>query len=100
MIESIIHGFEWDNGNLDKCQKHGVSIEEIEEAFTNNPLIAPDHKHSSIETRFLAVGKTKEGRYIFVAFTFRVTNKKKFIRPISARYMHAKEIKAYEKEHS
>lgn len=100
MMKSIIHGFDWDKGNLDKCRKHGVSIEEIEEALINNPLVAPDHKHSSTETRFLAIGKTNEGRHVFVAFTFRTKSKKKLIRPVSARYMHAKEIKAYEKEHS
>ena len=100
MIKSIIYGFDWDKGNLGKCQKHGVSIEEIEEVLTNNPLIAPDHKHSSAETRLLAIGRTKEGRHIFVAFTFRIKRKKKLIRPVSARYMHTKEIKAYEKERS
>jgi uncharacterized DUF497 family protein len=26
-------GVEWDEGNRDKCQKHGVSIEEIEALF-------------------------------------------------------------------
>lgn len=60
MIKSVINGFDWDKGNLDKCRKHGVSIEEIEEVLANNPLVAPDHKHSSAETRFLAIGKTKE----------------------------------------
>ena len=26
-------GFDWDDGNRDKCQKHGVSIGEIERLF-------------------------------------------------------------------
>ena len=25
-----IDGFDWDDGNIDKCQKHGMSIFEIE----------------------------------------------------------------------
>jgi uncharacterized protein len=34
---------------------------------------------------------------MFVAFTFRERDGATFIRPISARYMHKKEIEAYEK---
>lgn len=32
MIEDI-SGYDWDDGNYQKCQKHGVSIEEIETLF-------------------------------------------------------------------
>jgi hypothetical protein len=28
-----IRGFDWDDGNRDKCQKHGMSIGEIEAVF-------------------------------------------------------------------
>lgn len=34
----IIDGFDWDAGNRDKCQKHGVSIPEIERLFTDDLL--------------------------------------------------------------
>ena len=30
---SALSGVDWDAGNLTKCQKHGVSIEEIEEVW-------------------------------------------------------------------
>jgi uncharacterized DUF497 family protein len=33
-----ISGFDWDSGNRDKCQKHGVSIAEIEALFKENRL--------------------------------------------------------------
>jgi uncharacterized protein len=33
---------------------------------------------------------------MFVAFTIRMRGTERLIRPISARYMHAKEIRAYE----
>lgn len=33
-----IAGFNWDNGNSEKCQKHGVSIEEIEALFFNQKV--------------------------------------------------------------
>jgi len=91
-----IDGFDWDAGNSEKCQKHGVSLLELESAFYNAMSIFPDIAHSQTEERFIAIGKTNEGRYIFVAFTLRYHEKKTFIRPISSRYMHTKEIEHYE----
>jgi uncharacterized protein len=90
-------GFEWDRGNRSKCQKHGVSTDEIERLFDEAPLVGPDPKHSSVEQRFRAVGRTIHGRYMFVVFTFRRLSDQLLIRPISARYMHRKEVEAYEK---
>ena len=52
------------------------------------------------EERFVAVGRTAEGRPLFVTFTLRSRLGKQLIRPISARYMHRKEIEKYEKEGS
>ena len=46
----------------------------------------------------IAVGRTTTGRPVFVAFTLRTKNRRRLIRPVTARYMHAKEIAAYEKE--
>jgi uncharacterized DUF497 family protein len=63
----------------------------------NAPRIAPDPKHSDDEGRMIAVGRTNAGRPVFVAFTIRTKNRR-LIRPVTARYMHAKEIAAYEKE--
>ena len=42
-------GFDWDEGNYHKCQKHGVSIAEIESAFGGTPLVGPDLRHSTVE---------------------------------------------------
>jgi uncharacterized protein len=97
MMNSLVQGFDWDDGNRAKCQKHGVSIAEIEALFMNAPRIAPDPKHSDDEDRMIAVGRTNAGRPVFVAFTIRTKNRR-LIRPVTARYMHAKEIAAYEKE--
>jgi hypothetical protein len=30
-------GFDWDDGNLEKCSKHGVSLDEIEDLFSDQP---------------------------------------------------------------
>lgn len=93
-----VSGFDWDRGNRAKCQKHGVSILEIEDLFTHSPRIAPDPRHSADEDRLIAVGRTSTGRPVFVAFTIRTKNKRPLIRPVMARYMHAEEIAAYDEE--
>jgi uncharacterized protein len=90
-------GFDWDDGNLDKCQKHGVSIEEIESVFAGEPLIGPDPEHSVSEPRMRAFGRGSSGRPIFMVFTLRLMGGEMLIRPISARYMHAKEVQRYER---
>ena len=79
--------FEWDAGNQAKCQKHGVSIAEVEQVIQTG-IIAPDIVHSSAEDRFMARGRAHSGRSVFAVFTVR--NGK--ARPISARYRHRKEI--------
>ena len=95
-----VAGFEWDAGNRGKCCKHGVSIARIEASFTGDVRVAPDIAHSEEEDRLIAVGRTAEGRPMFVAFTFRETDGQLLVRPVSARYMHKKEIARYEKESS
>jgi len=94
-----IDSFDWDEGNIAKCQKHGVSIMEIEQLFMEPPapLMMHDVAHSQDEQRFLAVGQTQAGRYVFIAFTIREREKKRLLRPISARYMHDKEVANYER---
>ena len=66
----LVAGFEWDHANRDKCQKHGVSVD--------------------------AIGITDEGRYVLIVFALRIRDGETFIRPISARYMHRKEVRYYE----
>jgi uncharacterized DUF497 family protein len=89
-------GFDWDAGNRRKCRKHGVSLAEIEEVFRGAPAVFPDPAHSQRERRMRAIGPTQRGHYVFVAFTLRTDALGHTrIRPISARYMHAKEIRHY-----
>ena len=90
-----ITGFEWDDGNARKNDKHGVSTAEAEQAFFNNPLLlVADVKHSKRELRFHALGKSDEGRLLHITFTLR--NAGASIRVISARDMHRKERIIYE----
>ena len=54
-----IAGFQWDDGNARKNEKHGVSTAESEQVFFNAPLLMlEDAKHSVSEPRFHALGKT------------------------------------------
>ena len=93
-----IAGFDWDEGNRSKCQKHGVSEAAIESMFRSSIAVLPDPLHSKSEERFKAIGKSDGGRWIFLVFTVRVRRGMRFVRPISARFMHKKEVEHYEKE--
>jgi uncharacterized DUF497 family protein len=93
-----VAGFDWDEGNRAKCQKHGVSVAEVEGLFSRPLLIIPDAAHSRSEERLRAIAKTAGGRHVFLVFTVRERDSKRFIRPVSARYMHRKEIRHYEEE--
>jgi uncharacterized DUF497 family protein len=95
---SQFDGFDWDRGNKAKCQKHGLSIALIESLFARPLAIIPSAADSQEERRFCAVGQTGNGRRVFLVFTLRRKGNEQLIRPISARYMHKKEIESYEKE--
>ncbi|MGV8074186.1 MAG: BrnT family toxin [Syntrophobacteraceae bacterium] len=92
-------GFEWDEGNSEKnWAKHRVTRSECEQIFFNFPfVVADDQKHSKEEPRYYALGKTDNGRRLFVVFTIRGS----VIRVISARDMNRNEKRIYdEKEDS
>lgn len=89
-------GFDWDEGNWEKCQKHGVTLAEVEAMFEGTVAVKPDPAHSNTEARLFGIGRGSDGRHIFVAFTIRARNGRNHLRPISARYMHRKEIEQYE----
>ncbi len=96
MTPPAIRGFDWDRGNRDKCQKHGMSIEEIEGVFTRPVVILPENPQG--ELRLKAIGKTLGGRHAFIVFTWRAERGgSAMLRPISARFMHRKEVESYEK---
>jgi uncharacterized protein len=91
---SRIVGFDWDAGNARKNEKHGVTQAEIEQIFFRQPLIiAPDPGQSAIESRYHALGRTDQERWLHVTFTLRGGGV--LIRPISARTMHRKERPIY-----
>lgn len=91
MTDAIVfEGFDWDEGNRGKCLEHGVSLDEIEEALSRIRFMIDDPFGG--EKRYRTVGRTAAGRYLFAVFTMRGAR----LRPISARYMHAREVARYE----
>jgi uncharacterized DUF497 family protein len=85
MIDLLkVIGFEWDEGNARKNERHGVSMAEAEQVFFNFPLLVlPDPGHIEAEPRFHVLGKTNEGRRLHISFTLRDGGQ--FIWVISAR---------------
>ena len=73
-------------------------VSEVEELFSRPFLIVPDTLHSETEERLWGIGKTASGRSVFLVFTIRERAGKRLIRPVSARYMHRKEVRDYEEE--
>ncbi|HEY9281061.1 MAG TPA: BrnT family toxin [Eoetvoesiella sp.] len=91
-----IAGFDWDAGNWPKCGKHGVSRAEIEDMLLGTPAVMAD-PHSA-ESRMRAIGKTRIGRYVFLVFVLKKVDGQILLRPISARYMHKKEVEHFAKQ--
>ncbi|CAN7183242.1 BrnT family toxin [Pseudoduganella sp. LjRoot289] len=92
---TAVTGFEWDQGNARKNDKHGVTMAESEQVFFNTPLLMlADPKHSGAEIRFHALGRSHTGRRLHISFT--LCSGSTLIRVISARDMHRKEREIYE----
>ena len=87
--------FDWDEGNGLKCRKHGLSLPEIEQVFRREPKVLAD-RTGAAEPRLNAIGTNDAGRHVFVVFTLREREGRALIRPISARYMHRKEVEAFD----
>ena len=94
---SALAGFDWDVGNAQKNERHGVTKAEAEQAFFDPAvLIVPDMKHSTTESRFHALGISADQRYLHITFTSRT--KATLISVISARNMSRNERKIYESQ--
>jgi uncharacterized DUF497 family protein len=74
-----------------------VTREEIESVMLGVPAVMSD-PHPD-EPRMRAIGRTAAGRYVFLVFMLRKMNGgQMLLRPISARFMHQKEIAHYEQQ--
>lgn len=97
IVRLVFDGFDWDQGNWDKIERR-FPAKIVEEFFKRPVLVKRDTRHSNDEPRFIAVGQIESGRKLLVAFTMRRRMEELLVRPISARYMHKKEERAYEKQ--
>lgn len=59
-----------------------------------NAIQGLDEQHSQTEVRFSVIGKTRQGRILFLVFTIRNTH----IRVLHARDVKRKEAKIYEEK--
>src|SRR6185437_986523 len=86
--------FEWYPSKAERnIRKHGVSFEEASTIFGDRRLLTvPDVEHSDDEERYLAIGKSEQGRLITLIFTDRSER----IRMISARLSEPWERREYE----
>ena len=90
-----VTGFDWDEGNARKNEKHGVSAAEAEQVFFNAPLLLLDDPgHSQTERSLHALGQTDGARGLHITFTLRQSGT--LIRVISARDLHRKERAIYD----
>ncbi len=89
-----LEGFDWDRNNLEKNkEKHQVHWQEAESALMDQRLVtAQSTGRGRAEARWIAHGKTENGRLLTVVFTVR----KNKIRVISARAARKKERQLYE----
>jgi predicted DNA binding CopG/RHH family protein/uncharacterized DUF497 family protein len=61
-LPAEIEGFDWDDGNRDKCRKYGMTLVEIESVFGDAVVVLPDKENQAGEQRFRAIGRTATGR--------------------------------------
>ena len=53
--------FDWDEGNIDHIARHGVDIDEVEQALASKPLIRKGRSD-----RYFPFGRTRAGRLFIV----------------------------------
>jgi uncharacterized DUF497 family protein len=54
--------FDWDESNIARIARHGISPAECEEAYQNGPVMIEDQLRSR-EKRLLCLGETRAGGY-------------------------------------
>ena len=92
----VISRIIWKDQFVEKLErKHGVSVFEVEEVLSSNPLVRRVAKgRSKNEDVYSALGQTDEGRYLII---FQIYKGQGMVLPNSARDMNTAERKYYEK---
>jgi uncharacterized protein len=82
--------FDWDEYNKAHLARHGVSHTEFEDVFSG--VMIEQIVERAGEKRVSAIGKTKAGRYLFLAYVMRDGR----IRPVTAYTLPRNKRKDYE----
>lgn len=82
-----IGGFVWDDDNVGHIARHAVSPEEVEEVLADDPL-----RLRAAEGRYLAYGRTENGRRLFVVYVMKPGGR---VRALTARTMTDRETRLY-----
>ncbi len=90
-FENWSREFEWDEGNLQKNEKHGITSSKIENIFNWHIYIAGKIEEVGTERRWLLLGELKGKGWALV-----VTTREEKLRIISCRRQRKKEAEAYE----
>ena len=85
--------FDWDQNNRAKCEAR-LPIAEIEALFKRRDTAFADDPKLT-EKRYRAMGVSSKGEPIFVVFTIRRAYGQWLIRPVSARYARAEEVRKW-----
>jgi uncharacterized DUF497 family protein len=86
----VISGFEWDDDNIEHIQRHDFTPDEVEEVFAGAYKI-----RRTRQSRYIALGKTLDGRLAFVVF---LRLPKGAVRVITARDMGAVERRLFRRK--
>ncbi len=95
MLEWFSHWpgeFEWDAGNEQKNEKHGISFSDIETIFGSPVYLAGKIVEDREEPRWLLLGETKSKGWALI-----ITTRGQKIRVVSCRRQRKKEAEFYEK---
>ena len=84
--------FDWDEGNEQKNEKHGISSSQIETIFDSPVYLAGKIMQGREEPRWLLLGET-----IFKNWTLIITTRGQKLRVVSCRRQRKKEAAFYEK---
>ncbi len=83
--------FDWDTANISHIARHNVISEEVEEALFDPRKIGTLAYQVENEPRWAVLGKSNQGRVLFIVFTRR----NNLIRVITARDATNKEKRRY-----
>jgi uncharacterized DUF497 family protein len=62
--------FDWDGNNLKKIQAHRISVAEVEQALSRDPILIYEQDADG-EGRFVYYGETERGRHLAIVLTER-----------------------------